>query len=104
VAKRAYTLHHHFRGALTEKQEKLREKIRKKEHKAANLKAEADRISSKEGAQQGLTSGQQMQLGRNQQVCIPFYTTIQNDAVRYSAIQYDAADAARPQPAGVTEC
>jgi hypothetical protein len=55
-------------GMLTDKQEKLKDKIRKKEWKIQNMKKEVDAIKKKENTAGGLTSGQQMQMGKNEQV------------------------------------
>ncbi|KVI02613.1 Forkhead-associated (FHA) domain-containing protein [Cynara cardunculus var. scolymus] len=49
-----------FKGQLTEKQEKTREKI-------ANMKKEIDAIRAKDISQGGLTQGQQTQIARNEQ-------------------------------------
>ncbi|OVA16881.1 Forkhead-associated (FHA) domain [Macleaya cordata] len=61
-----------FKGQLTERQEKTRDKILKRTEKArklfiANMKKEIDAIRSKDIAQGGLTQGQQTQIARNEQ-------------------------------------
>lgn len=56
-----------YKGQLTEKQEKTRDKIIKRNEKVANLKKEIDAIQAKEIAQGGLTQGQQTQIARNEQ-------------------------------------
>ncbi|XP_077237660.1 SMAD/FHA domain-containing protein [Tasmannia lanceolata] len=56
-----------FKGQLTEKQEKTREKIIKRTEKVANMKKEIDAIRAKDIAQGGLTQGQQTQIARNEQ-------------------------------------
>ena len=53
-------------GALTEKQEKLKEKIRRKEEKVRALRTESERISAKERESAPLTQGQRMTLARNE--------------------------------------
>ncbi|GFH18668.1 FHA domain-containing protein [Haematococcus lacustris] len=54
-------------GQLTEKQQKLADKIRQKEHKVKNMQTENDRISAKEKQEGGLTPGQAAALVRNEQ-------------------------------------
>ncbi|KAL8266263.1 hypothetical protein R6Q59_003607 [Mikania micrantha] len=56
-----------FKGQLTEKQEKTREKVLKRLEKMANMKKEIDAIRAKDIAQGGLTQGQQTQIARNEQ-------------------------------------
>ncbi|KAK1438944.1 hypothetical protein QVD17_04757 [Tagetes erecta] len=56
-----------FKGQLTEKQEKTREKVLKRLEKIANMKKEIDAIRAKDIAQGGLTQGQQTQIARNEQ-------------------------------------
>ncbi|XP_065854823.1 uncharacterized protein [Euphorbia lathyris] len=56
-----------YRGQLTEKQEKTREKIIKRTEKIAHMKKEIDAIRAKDIAQGGLTQGQQTQIARNEQ-------------------------------------
>lgn len=56
-----------YKGQLTERQEKTRDKIIKRNEKVANLKKEIDAIQAKEIAQGGLTQGQQTQIARNEQ-------------------------------------
>ncbi|XP_043702106.1 kanadaptin [Telopea speciosissima] len=56
-----------FKGQLTEKQEKTRNKIIKRAEKIANMKKEIDAIRVKDIAQGGLTQGQQTQIARNEQ-------------------------------------
>ncbi|GLJ06970.1 hypothetical protein SUGI_0054360 [Cryptomeria japonica] len=55
-----------YKGELTEKQNKTRDKIIKRNEKVANLKKEIDAIQAKEIAQGGLTQGQQTQIARNE--------------------------------------
>ncbi|KAJ8637136.1 hypothetical protein MRB53_011403 [Persea americana] len=56
-----------YKGQLTEKQEKTREKVIKRLEKVANMKKEIDAIRAKDIAQGGLTQGQQTQIARNEQ-------------------------------------
>ncbi|KAF3785897.1 Kanadaptin [Nymphaea thermarum] len=56
-----------YKGQLTEKQEKTRDKIIKRSEKVANMRKEIDAIKAKEIAQGGLTQGQQTQIARNEQ-------------------------------------
>ncbi|KAK8949599.1 hypothetical protein KSP39_PZI006332 [Platanthera zijinensis] len=56
-----------YKGQLTERQEKTRSKIIKRMEKVSNMKKEIDAIRVKDIAQGGLTPGQQMQIGRNEQ-------------------------------------
>lgn len=56
-----------YKGQLTEKQGKTRDKIIKRNEKVANLKKEIDAIQAKEIGQGGLTQGQQTQIARNEQ-------------------------------------
>ncbi|KAK9052494.1 hypothetical protein SSX86_029123 [Deinandra increscens subsp. villosa] len=56
-----------FKGQLTEKQEKTREKVLKRLEKIANMKKEIDAIRAKDISQGGLTQGQQTQIARNEQ-------------------------------------
>ncbi|WCJ25475.1 SMAD/FHA domain-containing protein [Euphorbia peplus] len=56
-----------YKGQLTEKQEKTREKIIKRTEKIAHMKKEIDAIRAKDIAQGGLTQGQQTQIARNEQ-------------------------------------
>ncbi|TXG57646.1 hypothetical protein EZV62_015475 [Acer yangbiense] len=64
-----------YKGQLTEKQEKTREKIIKRTEKASNkefkhiahMKKEIDLIRAKDISQGGLTQGQQTQIARNEQ-------------------------------------
>ncbi|KAF6169101.1 hypothetical protein GIB67_038598 [Kingdonia uniflora] len=56
-----------YKGQLTEKQEKTREKIIKRTEKIANMKKEIDAIRAKDISQGGLTQGQQTQIARNEQ-------------------------------------
>lgn len=56
-----------FKGLLTEKQEKTREKVVKRYEKIAHMKKEIDAIRAKDIAQGGLTQGQQTQIARNEQ-------------------------------------
>ncbi|KAJ4833081.1 hypothetical protein Tsubulata_001057 [Turnera subulata] len=55
-----------YKGQLTEKQEKTREKIIKRTEKIAHMKKEIDAIRAKDIAQGGLTQGQQTQIARNE--------------------------------------
>jgi hypothetical protein len=59
---------------LTDKQEKIKDKIRKKEWKIQNMKKEVEAIKKKENTAGGLTSGQQMQMGKNEQVRTNVYS------------------------------
>ncbi|XP_028801053.1 kanadaptin [Neltuma alba] len=56
-----------YKGQLTEKQEKTREKITKRMEKIANMKKEINAIRVKDISQGGLTQGQQTQIARNEQ-------------------------------------
>ncbi|CAK7335223.1 unnamed protein product [Dovyalis caffra] len=56
-----------YKGQLTEKQEKTRDKIIKRTEKIAHMKKEIDAIRAKDIAQGGLTQGQQTQIARNEQ-------------------------------------
>ena len=55
-----------FAGTLTEKQEKQKEKIRRKEEKVRALRLESERISAKESDSTPLTQGQRVTLARNE--------------------------------------
>ncbi|XP_059644876.1 uncharacterized protein LOC132286542 [Cornus florida] len=56
-----------YKGQLTERQEKTRDKIIKRLEKIANMKKEIDAIRVKDISQGGLTQGQQTQIARNEQ-------------------------------------
>lgn len=56
-----------YKGQLTEKQEKTRDKVIKRLEKIAHMKKEIDAIRAKDIAQGGLTQGQQTQIARNEQ-------------------------------------
>lgn len=56
-----------YKGQLTEKQEKTRDKVLKRLEKIANMKKEIDAIRAKDISQGGLTQGQQTQIARNEQ-------------------------------------
>lgn len=56
-----------YKGQLTEKQEKTRDKVIKRTEKIANMKKEIDAIRVKDISQGGLTQGQQTQIARNEQ-------------------------------------
>lgn len=57
-----------FSGKMNEKQEKMKEKLAKKDLSITNLRSEIQRIQAKKDSQDGgLTSGQEMQVGRNEQ-------------------------------------
>lgn len=56
-----------YKGQLTEKQEKTRDKIIKRMEKIANMKKEINSIRVKDISQGGLTQGQQTQIARNEQ-------------------------------------
>lgn len=56
-----------YKGQLTEKQEKTREKVIKRTQKIAHMKREIDLIRAKDISQGGLTQGQQTQIARNEQ-------------------------------------
>ncbi|XP_051140841.1 uncharacterized protein LOC127258162 isoform X2 [Andrographis paniculata] len=56
-----------YKGQLTEKQEKTREKVIKRLGKITHMKKEIDAIRAKDIAQGGLTQGQQTQIARNEQ-------------------------------------
>ncbi|KAH0465862.1 hypothetical protein IEQ34_005965 [Dendrobium chrysotoxum] len=56
-----------YKGQFTERQEKTRSKIIKRMEKISNMKKEINAIRAKDISQGGLTQGQQMQIGRNEQ-------------------------------------
>ncbi|KAL9676973.1 hypothetical protein QQ045_005196 [Rhodiola kirilowii] len=56
-----------YKGQLTEKQEKTREKVIKRLEKIGHMKKEIDAIRVKDISQGGLTQGQQTQIARNEQ-------------------------------------
>ncbi|KAF9684038.1 hypothetical protein SADUNF_Sadunf04G0076100 [Salix dunnii] len=56
-----------YKGQLTEKQEKTRDKVLKRTEKISHMKKEIDAIRAKDIAQGGLTQGQQTQIARNEQ-------------------------------------
>ena len=57
-----------YSGKLTEKQEKVQEKLLKKDQALANLRSEIQRIQAKKDSQDGgLTQGQETQVARNEQ-------------------------------------
>lgn len=56
-----------YKGQLTERQQKTREKVIKRIEKIANMKKEIDAIRVKDIPQGGLTQGQQTQIARNEQ-------------------------------------
>ncbi|KAJ9683020.1 hypothetical protein PVL29_018849 [Vitis rotundifolia] len=67
-----------YKGQLTEKQEKTRDKIIKRTEKVANMKKEIDAIRAKDIAQGGLTQGQQTQIARNEQRISQIMEEIEN--------------------------
>ncbi|XP_062002975.1 uncharacterized protein LOC133720588 isoform X3 [Rosa rugosa] len=56
-----------YKGQLSEKQIKTRDKITKRMEKIAHMKKEIDAIRAKDVSQGGLTQGQQTQIARNGQ-------------------------------------
>lgn len=56
-----------YKGELTERQQKTRDKVIKRIEKIANMKKEIDAIRVKDIPQGGLTQGQQTQIARNEQ-------------------------------------
>ncbi|KAL3629489.1 hypothetical protein CASFOL_026711 [Castilleja foliolosa] len=56
-----------YKGQLTDKQEKTREKVIKRLEKIGHMKKEIDAIRAKDIAQGGLSQGQQTQIARNEQ-------------------------------------
>lgn len=70
-------------GMLTDKQEKIKDKIHKKEWKIQNMKKEVDAIKRKENTAGGLTSGQQMQMGKNEQVRTNAIRSVCEFSLRY---------------------
>lgn len=57
-----------YSGPLNEKQEKVKEKLVKKDLALTNLRSEIQRIQAKKDSQDGgLTQGQEMQVARNEQ-------------------------------------
>ncbi|KAJ7974248.1 kanadaptin [Quillaja saponaria] len=56
-----------YKGQLTEKQEKTRDKVMKRMEKISNMKKEISAIRAKDISQGGLTQGQQIQIARNEQ-------------------------------------
>lgn len=67
-----------FKGQLTEKQEKTRDKVLKRLEKVANMKKEIDAIRVKDIAQGGLTQGQQTQIARNEQRILQIVEELEN--------------------------
>ncbi|KAL2896040.1 Kanadaptin [Bienertia sinuspersici] len=55
-----------YKGELTEKQQKTREKVLKRMEKIAHMKKEMAAIRAKDISQGGLTQGQQTQIARNE--------------------------------------
>ncbi|XP_010528438.1 PREDICTED: kanadaptin [Tarenaya hassleriana] len=56
-----------YKGQLTQKQEKTKEKVVKRMEKISHMKKEIAAIRAKDIAQGGLTQGQQTQIARNEQ-------------------------------------
>ena len=56
-----------YKGRLSEKQQKAKERLQKRERTIANLRAEIERINAKSGQDGGLSAGQQAQVTRNEQ-------------------------------------
>lgn len=56
-----------YQGTFSERQQKLVDKIRKKETSAANMLSEIERIRAKEGMGSGLSQGQLAQAAKNEQ-------------------------------------
>ncbi|KAF4375927.1 hypothetical protein F8388_010069 [Cannabis sativa] len=56
-----------YKGQLTEKQAKTREKVIKRMEKISHMKKEIDAIRAKDISQGGLSQGQQTQIARNEQ-------------------------------------
>eukprot|EP00877_Chromochloris_zofingiensis_P009069 jgi/Chrzof1/4415/Cz14g12090.t1 len=81
---------HTLKNKLTEKQEKLVDKIRKREYKINNLRTEMDRISAKEKSEGGLTAGQASTMVRNEKAIEALTEEIEeldeqvNDSIRDS--------------------
>ncbi|XP_074329125.1 uncharacterized protein LOC141666816 [Apium graveolens] len=67
-----------YKGQLTEKQEKTRDKVLKRLEKVANMKKEIDAIRVKDIAQGGLTQGQQTQIARNEQRILQIVEELEN--------------------------
>ncbi|KAF5748898.1 kanadaptin [Tripterygium wilfordii] len=67
-----------YRGQLTEKQEKTREKVLKRTQKIAHMKKEIDAIRAKDISQGGLTQGQQTQIARNEQRIAQVFEELEN--------------------------
>ncbi|KAG4922800.1 hypothetical protein GLYMA_18G276300v4 [Glycine max] len=67
-----------YKGQLTEKQEKTREKIIKRMEKIANMKKEINSIRVKDISQGGLTQGQQTQIARNEQRIMQILEELEN--------------------------
>ncbi|KAG4399549.1 hypothetical protein GLYMA_08G253900v4 [Glycine max] len=67
-----------YKGQLTEKQEKTREKIIKRMEKIANMKKEINSIRVKDISQGGLTQGQQTQIARNEQRTMQILEELEN--------------------------
>ncbi|XP_057436213.1 uncharacterized protein LOC130728686 isoform X2 [Lotus japonicus] len=67
-----------YKGQLTEKQEKTREKIIKRMEKIANMKKEINAIQVKDISQGGLTQGQQTQIARNEQRIAQVFEELEN--------------------------
>ncbi|WOG89277.1 hypothetical protein DCAR_0208514 [Daucus carota subsp. sativus] len=67
-----------YKGQLTEKQEKTRDKVLKRLEKVSNMKKEIDAIRVKDIAQGGLTQGQQTQIARNEQRILQIVEELEN--------------------------
>ncbi|XP_021851748.2 uncharacterized protein [Spinacia oleracea] len=79
-----------YKGELTEKQQKTREKVLKRMEKIAHMKKEMAAIRAKDIAQGGLTQGQQTQIARNEQRIVQLLEELEsleetlNDSIRES--------------------
>ncbi|KAK9683063.1 hypothetical protein RND81_10G115400 [Saponaria officinalis] len=79
-----------FKGELTEKQQKTREKVLKRMEKIAHMKKEISAIRAKDISQGGLTQGQQTQIARNEQRISQIFEELEsleetlNDSIRES--------------------
>ncbi|XP_047310704.1 kanadaptin [Impatiens glandulifera] len=67
-----------FKGQLTEKQVKTRDKLLKRLEKVANMKKEINAIRAKDISQGGLTQGQQTQIARNEQRMLQITEELEN--------------------------
>lgn len=97
-----------YKGELTEKQQKTREKVLKRMEKIAHMKKEISAIRAKDIAQGGLTQGQQTQIARNEMRISQIMEELEsleetlNDSIRES-IGARAGKSSHGRQRGVTE-